>query len=120
MERLKRCIGDLLPRFARKSERSFVLIVFLMSTVLAFAAHAQDTMSTQETNDDIIGVENGKFRCPETLYSHADRTKEMKDFLLWVKVHHPVWAINQVTDFRIAVLRHYNCIKTLNNIGISE
>jgi hypothetical protein len=93
------------------------LATFVVSTAQTFGAGEQNAPTAWSVSDDVMNVEDGKFRCPESFSSPSDRAREVKEFLSWVRIRHSSWPIKQIMDFRIAVLTHYKCSKTLDIIG---
>jgi len=68
------------------------------------------------TAQDLVDVEGGQFRCPETYKTVAERTQEIERFLAWTRSRYPDWTVEQIVAFRMATLKHHACTKTLNNI----
>lgn len=95
---------------------ALVLAPFLSAADHRSTAVAQNTTGAAWTPGDLVDVENGKFRCPETLRTLAEKRQEMERFLVWTKKRYPRWTIAQITTFRVAVLENRGCTRTLDNI----
>ena len=86
----------------------------ILAAVPTFAG--QQGAFTQFSADDFRKVEEGQFRCPETIPAVAEKAREMTRFLSWTKRRHPDWTLKQVMDFRVALLERNGCSKTLQNL----
>ena len=93
----------------------FLGIVLVALNPYSYAADSLRGDETQAMASD-SSVEDGQFKCPETLTSLIERTHEMERFLAWAKRHHPEWTNGQIVEFRVAVLKTHKCVKTLENI----
>lgn len=94
----------------------FLLLVFLGAVSISASATAQSAQEPSWTAQDLVDVEGGQFRCPETYTTIAEKTQEMERFLAWTRSRYPDWTVEQIVTFRMAVLKRSACTKTLNNI----
>lgn len=79
-------------------------------------AIAQDSKGQSWTAEDLKNVEDGQFQCPESLSTLAQKTQEMELFLAWTRRRYPNWGAEKIIAFRMAVLKHNACMKTIDNI----
>ena len=80
---------------------------FLPLVLLALPAHAQSA------DKDKLAQVDRTFVCPESLPDDATRREAMKKYLLAVGDAWPGVTVNQMIDFRVALLNKHNCAKTL-------
>jgi hypothetical protein len=99
-------------------KRAFLFspLMFLIAASVPANVTAQSAPAQSWTNQDLVGVEDGQFRCPETYSTDAEKTREMERFLAWTRSRYPNWTVEQIVAFRMATLKHHACTKTLNNI----
>ena len=116
MERRKASVASCRGRLIKGSIHALGLVALIVPAAQTSAAGAEDASTTAPVASEVAGVEGGRFRCPETLLTLAEKTREMERFLSWPKKRHPSWTLGQISTFRIAVLQNNNCIRTLENI----
>lgn len=92
------------------------LLTYLAMAISPTSAAIQGARGGDWTYEDLTEVENGKFRCPETYATVAEKTQEMDRFLAWTQGRYPDWTVENIVTFRMAVLKHNSCTKTLSNI----
>lgn len=92
------------------------LLFFWIVVSIPINVEAQSAPAQSWTTQDLVDVEDGQFRCPETYRSAAEKTQEMERFLAWTQSRYPDWTVEQIVAFRMATLKHHACTKTLNNI----
>ena len=99
-------------------QRSLIFFCFVLLNAAAISSYAvaQNAEIQFWTAEDLIEVEDGQFRCPETLPSLEEKTREMERFLTWTQTRHPNWTVEQIVAFRMAVLEHHECTRTPDNI----
>lgn len=79
--------------------------------LMASAAHAQTT------EQKMVAQIDRAFVCPEALPSDEARKDALKVFLDQVVAAKPSVTIDELTAFRVAMLRKHQCTQTLENIG---
>lgn len=94
----------------------FSPFVFLIGVSDTANGMAQSAPVQIWTTKDLVGVEDGQFRCPESYASVSEKTRAMESFLAWTRSRYPDWTVEQIVTFRMATLKHYACLKTLSNI----
>lgn len=94
----------------------FLALMLLVVVGIPVNVMAHSAPTQPWTTQDLMDVEDGQFRCPETYLSVAEKTQEMERFLAWTQSRYPDWTVEQIVAFRMATLKHHSCVKTLNNI----
>ena len=79
-------IMDYLSKFAF---RSYVLVILLPNLAQGSAIAMRHGPTVELSDNDLMEVENGNFRCPETLSSLNDKIIEANSFLNWTKINTP-------------------------------
>ena len=99
-------------------KHAFFFAIPALLSVMSIPANAtaQSVQARSWTAQDLVDVEDGQFRCPETFTTVAEKTQEMERFLAWTQSRYPDWTVEQILAFRMAVLKHGTCTKTLDNI----
>lgn len=100
----------------------FILSKYIIFGVWGMSGNViiQDTPARFWTNQDLIEVQDGQFRCPESYSNVSEKTRALENFLAWVQGRYPAWTTEQILIFRMAVLKKYMCVQTLNNIQESD
>ena len=96
--------------------RILLTMMLFCAIILPDRAIAQGVKGESWTEEDLKSVEDGHFRCPESLSTLAQKTREMENFLAWTRSRYPNWGAEQIIAFRMAVLKHNACMKTIDNI----
>jgi len=98
-------------------KKVIIFLYFMVSNAACLPdVLAQSAQVQSWTTEDLEDVEDGQFSCPETLHTHAEKVREMERFVAWTQNRYPNWTIEQILTFRMAVLEHNACTRTLDNI----
>lgn len=61
-----------------------------------------------------------RFKCPENITTDDERENHYKEFLDYCIKKHPDWTLDDLTNYRVKLLKKHKCKKTLENMSRSS